>query len=76
MFYAMIPSEMADDLTNRYIDCMRSLSEEDLVVLATQWEWYRKECGMEPMIPYYVFVVLMHEVYKKPAGDGINAVKD
>jgi len=65
MFYARIPEDMADDLTSRFIDCMKSLSEEDKVVLNTQWEWYKKECGYEPMLPWYVFVVLMHEVYKK-----------
>ena len=64
MFYAKIPKDMQDDLTNRFIDIERKLTPEDKVVLQTQWEWYQKECELEPMIPYYAFVVLMHEVYK------------
>jgi hypothetical protein len=65
MFYAKIPDDMKDDLTNRFLDRHKRMTEDQKVVMDTQWEWYRKECGLEPMIPYHVFVVLMWEVYVK-----------
>jgi len=57
---------MQDDLTNRFLDRMKQMTEEDKVAMDVQWEWYKKECGLlEPLLPYHVFVVLMWEVYAK-----------